>query len=309
LRRLPIVLAAAAVVTFAWPGDAGAKGTASANGPALVYTGDGAPEHMSIDKEPVYDTGGNIAGSFFLVGDARGGGAVTAAPPCEQQTSKGARCPPGSSIFEVNLGGGNDSFVTQDWTLGKGFRFGSSCTAVQAVAAVRLDGGPGSDLIEGSRLADTLVGGAGGDGLTGWDGDDRLSGGPGIDLLEGEDGRDVIDGGSGGDVIHLDGNPLSRDSCFRQGGRPFTDVGRGGLGNDAITGVGGGDRLEGGPGNDEMSARGGHDKLLGGAGRDRIFSLDGRSDWVDCGPGDDLLEASDRSDRVRGCETRFLRPR
>jgi Ca2+-binding RTX toxin-like protein len=57
-----------------------------------------------------------------------------------------------------------------------------------------IDGGPGSDLIEGSPGDDRLIGGPGNDGITGMNGDDRLIGGPGRDDVNGKKGRDVCQG-------------------------------------------------------------------------------------------------------------------
>jgi Ca2+-binding RTX toxin-like protein len=307
-RHLLTVLSVAGLTAFGGVADAVATGTVSIDGTTLVYTGDDSREFAVIDNEPIRDENGTTVGSEYLVADTRAGGVVTGSPPCRNERNA-ALCPFGSSILQASLGGGDDFFETADRTLGRGFESGESCLPVQKTAALRLDGGPGRDIVDGSRLDDTIAGGTGNDAIASWDGDDHVRGGPGVDLLETHDGRDVAEGGSGDDVIHLDANPFDRDSCFRPSGRTYKDIGRGGPGDDAITGQGGGDRLEGGSGNDEMSARGGRDTLLGGPGRDNIFSLDGHRDRVNCGPGRDLLAASDRSDRVVDCETRFLRPR
>jgi Ca2+-binding RTX toxin-like protein len=308
LTRLLAVLAVSTLAASSVAADASARGTVSIDGPSLVYTGDDAREFVEIDKVPVNNDDGETVGAEYLVIDTRGGGVVTGSPPCRNQT-KGVLCPFGSPTIQASLGGGDDFFDTGDTTLGRGFQFGETCHPVQATAGVRLDGGDGRDIVGGSRLADTIAGGAGNDAIVGWDGNDHLTGGPGVDLLDGQDGRDVVEGGPGNDGIQLDSDPFESESCFRPSKRPFKDVGRGGPGNDALSGQGGGDRLEGGPGNDWMSALGGRDTLLGGPGRDTIYSRDGRPDVVNCGPGRDVLEASDRSDRVVGCETRFLMPR
>lgn len=57
-----------------------------------------------------------------------------------------------------------------------------------------IDGGPSSDLIEGSPGDDRLTGGPGNDDLTGMNGDDRLTDGPGNDSVDGKKGRDVCQG-------------------------------------------------------------------------------------------------------------------
>jgi Ca2+-binding RTX toxin-like protein len=300
---------ALAVAALGGAAEAGASGTASISGNTLVYTGDATREFVEISKEPVRDDSGATVGATYAVQDTRGGGVVRGGPPCRQQ-GVGVSCPFGSTILQVTLGGGDDFFKSVDNTLGKGFQFGSSCEPFQSVAQVRLDGGPGRDIVDGSRLADTIAGGPGNDAIAGWDGNDHVTGGPGVDLLETHDGSDVAEGGSGNDVIHLDAlRGPSDESCFDFSGKPQHDVGRGGPGNDAITAGAGNDRVEGGPGRDELSAGKGHDTILGGSGRDTIWSRDGQRDYVNCGSGKDLLEASDRKDRVIGCEKRFLRPR
>lgn len=305
---LLFVLAVAALAALGGAAEASAIGTASVSGNTLVYQGDGATEHASIDKEPVRDDTGATVGAFLEVVDRRRGGRVTGVSPCVTE-GVGANCPLGSSILQVRLGGGDDSFESQDRTLG--FRPGSNCLALQSFAPLRLDGGPGRDLVNGSRLADTMAGGTGDDGVYGWDGNDHLKGGTGVDLLLGHDGNDVLEGGSGNDVIHLGADPEDKDSCFRASGKAYKDIGRGGRGNDAISANSGRNRIEGGPGNDELGGGvgTGRDTILGGSGRDTIWSRDGRRDRVNCGSGRDLLEASDRKDRVVGCEKRFLRPR
>jgi Ca2+-binding RTX toxin-like protein len=73
---------------------------------------------------------------------------------------------------------------------------------------------PGADLIQGSRLGDSIDGGAGSDRIYGRDGADQLAGGTGDDLLEGGhgddrffynigDGRDVIGDESGVDTVRF----------------------------------------------------------------------------------------------------------
>jgi Ca2+-binding RTX toxin-like protein len=303
------VLAVAALAGLGSGTDAAASGAASISGDSLVYTGDDTTEHVVIDKEAVRDEDGKTVGAFYAVMDTRRPGArATGISPCGRHESFDAFCPFGSSTLRVSLGGGDDAFQSEDQTIGKGFQYGSSCLAVQAVAALQLDGGPGRDMVDGTRLADTIAGGPGSDAISSYDGDDHLTGGPGVDLLEAGDGNDVVEGGAGNDAIRLDASPLGEDSCFRASGRLYKNIGRGGSGNDGITGGKGEDRVEGGPGDDELVAGEGHDTILGGPGRDVIWSRDGQRDNVNCGPGNDLLEASDPTDRVVGCEKRFLRP-
>jgi hypothetical protein len=71
--------------------------------------------------------------------------------------------------------------------------------------------------------------------------------------------------------------------------------------NVLLVGGTGNDELAGGLGNDTLYGGRGHDVLAGGDGNDRLNSLGSQRDRVDCGPGTDLAEASDR-DRVVNCE-------
>ncbi|RYC14836.1 hypothetical protein [Nocardioides zhouii] len=73
-------------------------------------------------------------------------------------------------------------------------RFGSWIRPQCSNYGATIDGGPGSDLIEGSPGDDRLIGGPGNDGITGQYGDDRLIGGPGSDGVDGKKGRDVCQG-------------------------------------------------------------------------------------------------------------------
>ncbi|WP_225822405.1 calcium-binding protein [Streptomyces naphthomycinicus] len=62
-----------------------------------------------------------------------------------------------------------------------------------------LQGGPGSDILNGSGSHDYLNGGTGNDLLSGGSGGDRLIGGSGNDRLHGDYGDDSLDGGIGYD--------------------------------------------------------------------------------------------------------------
>lgn len=63
------------------------------------------------------------------------------------------------------------------------------------------EGGPGSDVVVGTRGPDHLVGGSGNDVLCGLGGDDVLDGGSGNDYLDGGPGTDTLKGGSGNDTL------------------------------------------------------------------------------------------------------------
>jgi hypothetical protein len=73
-----------------------------------------------------------------------------------------------------------------------------------------------------------------------------------------------------------------------------------GAGNDKITTGGGNDVIRpgkgdnvvySGAGNDTIIAGGGHDTIFAGSGDDTIYVRDGNSDFVDCGPGVDIVFA------------------
>lgn len=76
--------------------------------------------------------------------------------------------------------------------------------------SMRLNGGPGRDVLEGSRGPDALFGGPGHDRLLSRVGPDRLVGGPGPDRMDGGRGHDRLVGGTGRD--RADGGQ-GRDTC------------------------------------------------------------------------------------------------
>jgi Ca2+-binding RTX toxin-like protein len=144
-------------------------------------------------------------------------------------------------------------------------------------------GTPEDDLLAGTPLGDSVFGLQGDDKINGEGGDDCLFGGLGSDRLS----------GSGGDD-HLLGD--DRKKGFGGNDRLY-----GNAGNDVLWGGPGKDRLRGGKGKDRLSGGPGRNSLLGGPGNDRIYSVNGKTDRVNCGRGRDRVTA-DRRDRVRGCE-------
>ncbi len=103
-----------------------------------------------------------------------------------------------SEKFEVNGGGGDDSFTVKDLT----------GTDVQLVT---FSGGEGNDTLDGSAAKGPLVGlgGAGDDVLMGGAGDDSLIGGDGNDILIGGGGNDTLIGGVGTDEFTFQGGAFS----------------------------------------------------------------------------------------------------
>ncbi|WP_267958368.1 Hint domain-containing protein [Cereibacter sphaeroides] len=217
-----------------------------------------------------------------------------------------------------------------------------------------LKGGGGNDTLRGGTGNDSLAGDAGNDLLDGGDGNDTLSGGAGADALSGGRGLDIADysGSKAGVTVNLtngtagggdaDGDSFEgidgltgsayndRLTGFDQVGTAaddtFTNVIRGGGGNDTIDGRGGADSLygddgndsviggagddlvEGGTGNDTLQGDAGRDILDGGAGDDSlsggadadILSGGTGSDQLDGGDGDDLLDGGEGSDTLTG---------
>jgi Ca2+-binding RTX toxin-like protein len=80
-----------------------------------------------------------------------------------------------------------------------------------------LNGGDGSDRIEGGPNVDTVSGGAGNDEIRGRGGNDVLSGDAGNDRIDGDAGNDLLSGGDGDDDL--------------EGASGFDRI-TGGLGND-----------------------------------------------------------------------------
>lgn len=146
--------------------------------------------------------------AIFTITDAAG---ATAQPGCQQVDATTVTCAAGTSDATLvnrvvaDLGDGDDSFIIGE----TGALYGAS-----------VDGGPGSDTIEGANRPDVLVGGdgddilrggGGADWLLGYDGDDTLSGGAGDDEIDGGDGSDAVDAGPGEDLVNLREDTDGRD--------------------------------------------------------------------------------------------------
>jgi serralysin len=103
-----------------------------------------------------------------------------------------------------------------------------------------LDGGNGNDAILGLAGNDTLNGGNGNEVLDGGGGIDTLIGGNGDDMLFGSFGNDVLDGGNGDDVLDGGGG----NDTMTGGNGPDQFVFHAGFGDDTITDLGNGDRIQ-----------------------------------------------------------------
>jgi serralysin len=89
----------------------------------------------------------------------------------------------------------------------------------------------GDDILDGTNGNDVLDGGGGDDTLTGGNGNDMLFGSFGIDTLIGGNGDDSLDGGAG-------------DDSLTGGKGPDLFVFHAGFGDDTITDLGNGDRIQ-----------------------------------------------------------------
>jgi Ca2+-binding RTX toxin-like protein len=170
-----------------------------------------------------------------------------------------------------------------------------------------------ADLLWGTAGNDLLRGFGGNDALAGWLGDDLIEGGDGDDLLFGAWGADVIAGGAGRDFIYgsglgvltypartTDPPPVALGPEYTRGFSWVTyDAGTDGngvpiyriAGADSSTLDGdAGNFVDGGPGDDLIRAGSGDDIVHGGADSDDIFGL----------AGSDLLFGDDGDDVIRG---------
>lgn len=80
------------------------------------------------------------------------------------------------------------------------------------------------------------------------------------------------------------------------------DTLNGANGDDCVNGANGDDTVNGGNGNDRVTGGGGKDIVRGGSGDDKLKAIDGSTDVVNCGPGNDKAWV-DGHDRVKDCET------
>lgn len=203
----------------------------------------------------------------------------------------------GEGALAVDLGDGNDEFLTRD----------TNATAV-------VQGGAGNDTFEGGLNADHFFGGEGDDVLKGMNGADELRGEGGNDLLTGdwpsEHGifPDVLDGGAGvdtlDDYVYSGGAPSAPPIAITLDG--VANDGRAGeadnvLAMERITSDSAG-TFTGDAGDNEFTAPevGRASTLLGLAGNDTLIAGDAHGDAVDGGAGDDLVEGGFGDDKLTG---------
>jgi hypothetical protein len=105
-----------------------------------------------------------------------------------------------------------------------------------------------------------------------------------------------VRGGSGGDTLNLGSSGENRVVVDLRGDNKI-QTGRGddkirtGGGNDVVNAGKGANRISTGGGNDTITSGGGRDTIFAGTGDDTIFVRDGNSDFVNCGPGRDIVYA------------------
>jgi Ca2+-binding RTX toxin-like protein len=233
----------------------------------------------------------------------------------------------GPGLDTVSGGGGDDEINGEDGNDelhgGAGVDFvsgGNDRDVVDGGSAGDLVvGGADDDEVNGAQGDDQLSGGAGNDHVDAGIGDDELQGNAGADNLVGGQGRDEISGGADDDTVDYSGNaaPLTvdldgstyDDGAENEGDTVLADVENvtGGTGNDKLTGNDQHNVLIGAQGNDSIDGGTNNDTLIGASGDDSIQSKDGVLDVVDCGIGNDTLDA-DPVDQLTDCELPVVTP-
>jgi hypothetical protein len=127
---------------------------------------------------------------------------------------------------------------------------GGNDTLNAAAEATELDGGPGTDVVNGGPEADDIAGEGDADTLNGGAAGDAIAGGPGNDTLHGGAGGDTLNGDADDDALNGDGG----DDALMGG--PGADTNRGGDGEDSFFGA---------------SEDPGADQLIGDAGIDDVY--------------------------------------
>jgi Ca2+-binding RTX toxin-like protein len=235
-----------------------------------------------------------------------GSGPIAASPQCTGAGTPHVSCPNAPALGYVLAFGasGNDSVSVEG--------------RPPLTTTVRIDGGPGDDLIAGSggddlldaggqesgtlHSRDVVLGRGGNDALySAGDGPDVFKGGRGSDQIVSAGGCDYLDGGPGGsDIAGFAYSTGVNVTVGRQGGCPrvspqneilegsrFPDILVGDNGSDPLViGHEGNDLLVGRGGFDRLRGDEGSDVLLGGGGRDILEARDGQRDRrLHCGEG------------------------
>ncbi len=157
----------------------------------------------------------------------------------------------------------------------------------------RIDGGGGSETLNGTAVDDSISGRGGADVIKGMNGNDLIDGGNGNDDIWGGNGNDTVLGGAGDDEIS---GGAGDDSLSGQGDN---DSIRGDAGDDTLNGNDGQDTLYGGDGDDVLSGGNAVDTLYGDVGNDTLHGGGGYDD-LNGGDGDDILYGDDGGDVLNG---------
>jgi len=299
MRTPAAVLLAAGLLLLPGAPVAGAAVTASLSGGVLTITGDALPNQIIVS-----DAGANLSidGATAAGSGCAGTGPVTCSDA--GTTTIVATLGDDLDVWDSN---GIDKATTVD--LGNGIPIAGLYQRART-------GNAADTIIGGPHEESDIVTGGGNDTIRLLGGDDaRFSfiftggpgsvlAGPGEDVIEMGDGNDggtgndnFIDGGPGNDTYDLGaGNDRNVVDDFGNTGDSGNDTLLGGPGEDGTTGPfwglgAGNDSFDGGPGNDFAPFGGdGVDSLRGGADNDTMStSLDGFSETVEGGPGDDTI--------------------
>jgi Ca2+-binding RTX toxin-like protein len=263
--RLGALVGAAAAALLAFPGAASAAVTSQVTNGDLTVTSN--------------------AGDAIVITDVGGQVKVNGADPGNGPAAS-------ATIDSIAVTGGPDA-NTIDLK-------GVNGNAFTALTSVKVNGGGGGDLINGSQLADTLEGDDGNDRIIGDDNplgtDDDMRGEAGNDTMVWNPGDDddVNEGGAGSDTSEVNGGGKEQFEV-----KPSATPGR--VAFDRVQP----DPTFGAPFNVDISddterldlnAGGDIDIVNAAAGLDALqFALD-----IDGGDGDDVLEGGDGPDRLSG---------
>ncbi len=298
-------------------GDAGADELRGGDGNDLIYA----------DSDDTVVEGG--AGTDRVI--VRGGGDFSI-----DMTASGVERVDGGSGDDTLDATGSTTRVTQLGNRGDDALIGGENRDTQRGGAGDdvIYGGGGNDNIRGDAGADELRGGDGNDLIYADSDDTVVEGGAGTDrvIVQGNgdfsidmtaSGVERVDANSGNDTLDATGSTarvrqygnggddtlIGGENRDTQRGGAGDDIIYGGGGNDVIRGDAGADELRGGEGNDLIYADSDDTVVEGGAGNDRVivqgdgdFSIDMTAsgvERVDGGAGDDTLDASGSTSRVR----------
>jgi hypothetical protein len=259
LHRISIALFGCLLVVL--PGQA-AQASRLQTAPATVayYGAGGERNRLSVTRDTASDDEDARVLFQELSSRSRAALGIRSIAPCEpfgtKNPSTRASCPlAGVRLIRIEVRDGSDSVV-----------------AGAIDRPFQIEGGDGSDILDG---------GQGFNRISGQDGDDIITGDRGIDRMSGGDGNDYL----------RDRSRPDQEQSDLDGGR----------GNDFLVGGPGRARFLGGDGRDTIRDVGGEgDIVFAGRGDDEITLRDGQRDRVACGSGTDRVIIDFRDTIVRG---------